>query len=174
MTTLYRNTARTLISIFTLYQVTCMVAVPLSTNEISQRLSPWISPYAKTLGFVGNWGFFAPNPGPPPTYLEWETTDANGKTLSSGIYPETSSYFSAEGVVRREASVAFMLAENGRAGQMMTPYLCQGDPRTFAVRLTWVFHPIPSIQEAAAGKSIHDESLIERKPASYEFCGETL
>jgi hypothetical protein len=167
-----RAVSRSAISIFVVYHLLCAVTIPQVPNAISDRIRPLVLPYAKLMVMIGTWGFFAPDPGPPPTYLQWEALNKDGESISSGTYPEDAArLFWAERRLRRITSVRFMLQDPDRPLRMMLPYICHKIPAANSVRIAVEVYPVPSFGDVTDGKGqLMDPKTMERKSAGYDFC----
>lgn len=147
---------------------------PIRQSYVGERVGAWIDWYARPLGFAAGWSFYAPEPGPPPVFIEWEVLGSDNDLVSSGKWPEAPDpFWLRERQNRRIYMTAFMMASEVRAERMMLPYLCRTHPQASAVRLWRAMHSIPPIWEVASGETRPGETQVaQRKWISHSFCPE--
>lgn len=163
---------RLALSAWIVYHLTAVVLVPNSRNHIGQLVTPIMGPYVDFFEFTNAWSFFAPEPGPPPVYIEYELVDARGESIRRGKWPDMPNpFFLRERQNRRIAAAEFMMSSEVRAEKMMHGYLCRNFAEASSVRIWRVVHTIPTWQEVAEGKRrIGDEVRLERQLVTHSFC----
>lgn len=162
-----------LLSAFLLFHLAVIIIVPNKQTYISGRFASVFMPYANLFEFSSGWSFFAPEPGPPPIYLEWALLDKNGEEIGQGRWPEVKDpYFFRDRQNRRIAATRFMASDDTHAEKMMVPVLCASDPRVHSVRLWKLVVGLPTLTDVADGKrTIGDEQDLDRRAVSLDFCG---
>jgi hypothetical protein len=168
---------KAILSIFIILHLTAVGLIPNMQTHLGGRLSFFIEPYANLFLLKTKWGFFAPEPGPPPIFLEWELLDSAGLSLEMGQWPETPSpFFSRERQNRRITAAQSMLDSDGRAERMLVPYLCGKKSLkqpVHSVRLWSLHYSLPPIAEVEAGRrKIGDDVGMVRLWLSHSFCSE--
>jgi hypothetical protein len=171
----YRNKLRWIkagLSVFILFQLTVVILGPNCENYVCTKLSPVIVPYANFFEMTSKWSFFAPEPGPPPVFVEYELLDVKGEAIQKSRFPEAQNpYFIRERQNRRIASVEFMMPGEDRVEKVMVPYLCSHHPDAQSIKLWRVAYSVPSMEDVAKEKrKIGDEINIERRIVSHTFC----
>ncbi len=163
-----------ILSLFILYHLYAVTLIPNSQTYLGLKSAPWIEPYVNFFEFVTQWGFFAPEPGPPPLFIEYELVDQEGKSIEVGRWPEIPDpYFLRERQNRKVNVVRFMATATGRAEMMMAPYFCKQNPKVSSVRLWRLYYNLPSLEQAAAGvKSASEGVKSDRYSISNSFCKE--
>ena len=153
---------------FIFFHLFSIVVAPNGTGQLGVRTSFVTEPYLKVFEFMTSWSFFAPDPGPPPMYLEWELLDSQGNSLELTRWPtDPSPFFFRERQNRRLASVRFMLAEDARAEKMMIPYLCHTHPEANVVRLWRIVFP-PTVQSPTMPSDTPSSSLLATKNGKFD------
>ena len=169
---LSRGVQKAFIALIVSYQLLVMVLTPNSENIFGTRLSPFVYNYASFMDFMSTWGFFAPDPGPPPTFLEWELMDKTGKMISHGNFPDfPNPFFLSDRQMRRESAVRYMLFNPNQAGRMWFSYLCKNNPEANSVRLSLGLYPVPTMEDVITGKKhIGDRTDVSRTNIGLDFC----
>src|SRR4051812_7972992 len=80
--------ARIPLSLYVIFHIFCVAIAPNTEGFLRERVGRWVDPYLDRLAFSVPWRFFAPEPGPAPVFIEWETVGAGGDTLARGTFPE--------------------------------------------------------------------------------------
>lgn len=160
------------LSFFVVYHVFAVALVPNGQSYLGVKAAPWVEPYVNFMEFTNAWSFFAPEPGPPPVFVEYELLDKNGDSFEHGRWPEMPDPFLIrERQNRRIAAAEFMMASEVRAEKMMVQYLCAHKSGTRSLRVWRVMYTIPDFQEVLEGKrQIGDDVRMERKLVSHTFC----
>lgn len=163
---------KAVLSLFLIYHLLAVSIVPNGQTYLGGVLAPGVEPYIKFLEFGNSWSFFAPEPGPPPVFVEYELLDHQGNSFERGRWPEMPDpFWIRERQNRRIAAAEFMMANEVRAEKMMLYYLCAHKPGTHSMRVWRVMYSIPDFQEVLEGKRvIGDEVRMERKLVSHSFC----
>ena len=161
-----------LLSGFLLFHLTAILIAPNNQTYLGLQARPYIEPYLNSLELVSSWNFFAPDPGPPPMFIEYELEDAKGESVSKGRFPEfPDPFFFRERQNRLVAAAHFMIGAEGRVEKTLIPYLCANHPDAYSVRAWSLMYSIPSLQDVADGKrKIGDEIGTERKAIGHTFC----
>lgn len=156
------------------FQLFCVCLAPNRNAYLRNRFSSFTDPYTNFMGLASTWSFFAPDPGPPPLYVEYEVFDKNGVSLRTGTWPSPDDhFFFSDRTLRRGAAAQFMLSHPDYAMNMLVPYFCRNDSTIGSVRVWATIYSTPSIQEVAEGKRmIGDTVNIEKKSLGYDFCSE--
>ncbi len=168
-----RKTAvRLIISLWIVFHLFALVLGPNPQNYWGKTSGAVLEPYANFLGLVSTWSFFAPDPGPPPHYIEYEVYGKKQKILAEGEFPERKNpYFFQDRQNRRVTSARFMINQWERAEKMLVPYLCRKSAGAVRVRLWQVLHPIPTLWDVEQGKKIpNDPKDADRREISSTFC----
>ncbi len=152
----------------------CLIVAPQRDSSIGRLLGTFIDPYTQFLELEVSWSFFAPEPGPPPLYIEWETLSDSGEVLAQGRLPESQDpYWIRERQNRRILLARFMAQTDQRTEGVMLPFLCRTHRDARSVRLWRVQYTIPGMREVASGdRRIGDDRNSERRLASHSFCPE--
>lgn len=163
---------RVVLSLFLVFHLFAIILAPNRESHLTTWSAPVIEPYLDVLSLSATWNFFAPDPGPPPIFLEWELLDQKGGPVELGRVPaQQSPYFLRERQNRRLVSTRFMIFSNDRIEGIMVPYLCRDSKSVHSVRLWRVMHSIPSLSEVAEGKrKIGDEKNTDRRLVSHSYC----
>lgn len=161
-----------LLSLFLCFHLLCILAAPLKDTHFGRALGPWAEPYVNFLEIAASWNFFAPDPGPPPLFVEWEYVDAKGEPIGNGRWPEVVNPYSLRERQNRRITLArFMFNSEGSPDRILSPYLCRKEPRAAGVRLWKVVHTIPGLIEVAKGKrQIGDDVGATRNWIAHAFC----
>jgi hypothetical protein len=162
------------LSVAIVFQLFCVCFAPNRNAYLRNRFSSFTDPYTNFMGLASTWSFFAPDPGPPPLYIEYEIFDKKGGSLRSGTWPSPDEkFFFTDRALRRGAAAQFMLSHPDYAMNMLIPYFCQNDSEIGSVRLWTTIYSTPSLQEVAEGKrTIGDDVNLEKKSLGYDFCSE--
>lgn len=166
---------RGLLSVFVLFQVGVALVAPNADNPIGETVRPLVEPYIGFFELSNRWSFFAPEPGPPPVFVEWELVNPSGDAYQKGSWPEQQSPFILrERQNRRLAAAEFMLPSEDRVEKIMVPYLCGKFPEANSVRLWRVAYTVPTMDEVVTGKrKIGDAEKMERHLVSHSFCADS-
>jgi len=167
-----RKWAQAALSVLLVYHLFAIVLAPNSQTYLGYQAARWVEPYVNFFELVSSWNFFAPEPGPPPVFVEWEVLDRAGKRIDHDRMPdERDPFLLRERQNRRIAAARFMVYNEVRAERMMVSFLCGRDPRAFSVKLWRAVDTIPGLKEVRDGKRrIGDEEGRQRKWISHTFC----
>lgn len=159
-------------SLWLVFHLFVIAFVPNAQNYLGMKLAPVIGPYANFFELTNAWSFFAPEPGPPPVFIEYELLSRAGDSLRNGLWPDLNEKLIFRDRLNRRIAVAeYMISSEQRAEKMMAPYLCSRNPDAGSVRLWRVAYGLPGFNEVAkGGKPLRDESRIERHLVSHNFC----
>jgi hypothetical protein len=160
------------LSLFIAFQLMVMVLGPNGRNHLGEQLAPIVNPYLAFFELTQQWSFFAPEPGPPPVFIEYALLDAQGDELHKGRFPDMEHQpFLRERLNRRIAATEYMILDEVRTERIMLPYLCRKFPDAKSVRLWRLSYTIPSMAEVVGGKRlIGDEVDLDRHEISTSFC----
>lgn len=168
-----RQTAlRIALSVFVVFHVFSLVIAPNSQTYLAGRLSFLIYPYVSFLEVASQWGFFAPDPGPPPVFIEYDAIGESGASIATGFWPDKKDpFWLRERQNRRIAVARFLMASNERIEKMMGQYFCRVSPKARSVRMWKIVQTIPSLHDVAQGKRrIDDATEVSRKFVSQHLC----
>ena len=151
-----------------------VILAPNSQSYLGTTVAGVVEPYINFLELTNSWSFFAPDPGPPPVFLQFEVFDKSGASLGRGRWPDfPDTFFLRERQNRRVAAAEFMMVSGLRSERMMVPYLCGKTPGAHSVSLHKSHIPIPTIWDVRDGKAkLGDEDTLERTLISHNFCGD--
>jgi hypothetical protein len=162
------------LSLAILFQLFCVCLAPNRNAYLRSRFSSFTDPYTNVMGLASTWSFFAPEPGPPPLYINYEMFDKNGVSLRTGSWPDPKDkFFFSDRALRRGAATQFILSRPDDAVNMLIPYFCHRDPTIGSVRLWTSIYGIPPMEDVADGKrAIGDDVNLQHKALGYDFCPE--
>lgn len=162
------------LSLFVGFQLFTVLLVPNAQNWLGMKVAPWLEPYVNFFELTNAWSFFAPEPGPPPVFVEFEKLDRKGESLGLGRWPEVHDpFWLRERQNRRIAAAEYMMATELRAEKMMLQYLCRVYPEAGSFRIWRIMYSVPDFQDVASGKRrIGDDVGLERRLVSHSFCEE--
>lgn len=171
-----KSKKRIVLSIALLFQLLVVGLSPNLDSYFGQIIAPWIEPYASSLEMAANWNFFAPDPGPPPLFIEWEAFDTEGKVVASGAYPEKRDpFFLRERQTRRIGFARFLYFASDRLIPLWGDYACRTNPGAHGVRIWRVMQSVPNLFDVQKGaRRIDDDLGIERSSAGTHFCNSTV
>jgi hypothetical protein len=163
-----------ILSVFIVYHLYGVIFAPNSQTYLGMRSVPFYESYLSFFEFMTSWGFFAPEPGPPPVFIEWELVDGKGDVLEADRFPSyPDPFFLRERQNRRMSIVRFMAGNDARAEKMLVPYLCQKNSKIKSIRLWKVGYEIPSPLEVTSGKrKVGDNEVKVRHWLTQSFCQE--
>lgn len=167
------NAKKMLLSLAVLFHMFCVILAPNSQTYVGQMSEKIVGPYVSSLELASQWGFFAPDPGPPPVFIEYELVGAGGDSLRGGMWPEKKDPFWIRERQNRRISVArFIFASPDRLEKTLAPYFCKSNPDAQAVRLWKIVQGMANLHDVAQGKrTIHDAQGTERKYVTQYLCG---
>jgi hypothetical protein len=73
------------LSVAIVFQLFCVCFAPNRNAYLRNRFSSFTDPYTNFMGLASTWSFFAPDPGPPPLYIEYEIFGKNGVSLRTSF-----------------------------------------------------------------------------------------
>ncbi len=134
----------------------------------------WLERYTRPLSFGVQWSFFAPEPGPPPVYVEWELLDREQKSLERGTWPETWDGFAIRERQNKRTQAGRFVSQNDlQAEAVLLPFLCKTHPGAHAVKLWRVQETLPRMEEVRSGqRKIGDRVGADHHYVSHSFCPE--
>ena len=149
-----------------------LIVSPKRESYLGELLSPITDRYTQFLEILVPWSFFAPEPGPPPVYIEWEILGPGEGMVARGQIPEAQSpYWIRERQNKRIVFTRFLMGDEKRIEDVMVPYLCKLYPAANSIRLWKVGHSVPSILDVQEGRrKIGDGEMLERRMTQHSFC----
>jgi hypothetical protein len=137
---------------------------PVPESGPAKAITPYLQKYLYFFEFTPNWNFFAPDPGPPPIFADYELLDRDGRVVKTGHWPESPNpYFFTDRQSRRVAMARFVIATPENEERVMLPWLCRTKGEhgedVNSVRLWRTAYKVPTLEEFKSK---------ERKPASEE------
>jgi len=146
---------------------------PLGMNYIGHQLGPWLEPYLRSLQLASSWGFFAPDPGPPPIYIEYELSNASGEWVETFQWPERRDpHFLRERQIWRIAASRHLMNQANGMQQMFGPHICLKHPTATQVRFYSVSEDVPALLDVQGGKRYPgDQKWMERRYLTTLNCG---
>ena len=169
---LWRRVRRGVLSAFVVFHLAAVTLAPNTNSLIGKKLVPVFEPYLSFFELTNSWSFFAPDPGPPPVFVEWELLDKSGNMVGTGSMPEgMRTAGMRESLNRRLAAVEFMILSDDRIQKMLVPYLCRKQQGVHSVKVWKKMIPIPPIDDVANGKrALDDGEQTDRRWVSRTFC----
>jgi hypothetical protein len=163
---------RIVLSLALAFHLFAILLAPNKDTYLGYRVAAVVEPYVNFLELGSSWNFSAPDPGPPPVYVEWELIGKNEEQLARGQWPEGKDPFGLrERQNRRIAFARFMVFDDSRAQAVMVPYLCRQHPEAYAVRVWRVMYSLPSLNDVATGKRrIGDDVGLDRRSVTHSLC----
>jgi len=146
---------------------------PLGLNYIGHQLGPWLEPYLRSLQLASSWGFFAPDPGPPPIYIEYEVRNLSGHWVETFQWPaRRDPYFLRERQIWRIAASRHLMNQANGMTQMFGPHICAKHPSATQVRFYSVSEDVPALLDVQGGKRYPgDQKWVERRYLTTLTCG---
>lgn len=165
---------RALLSVAVFFQLCVVLVAPNKDTYHGQYLAPVLGPYMAFFEMGSAWNFFAPDPGPPPMFLEWEAFKEDGGMIENSRFPEMRNpYFFNDRQTRRVALTRFFFFDDGRFMGIWGDYICRKNPETYGVRLWKTLYTIPKLFDVQKGKrAFGDDVGAERKSVGTHFCNE--
>mgnify|MGYP001583738600 CR=1 FL=1 len=162
---------RAIASFFVLYHLTAILIGPSPMGYFHQALLPVFHPYWAALEFGSTWSFFAPEPGSPPTFLEWEAEDEKG-VRSTGRFPAfPSPFWNRERQTLRLSIVGYIFMNEGATERAMLPYLCRTLPQAQSNSLWRTIYGVPPLKPFAEGtQKLGLNTQPIRQWVSHSFC----
>jgi hypothetical protein len=163
---------RILLSVLILFHCVVLVWAPYRAAHSQTTATVALDAYARPLSMVVAWSFFAPEPGPPPIYVEWELLDSADSTLKRGRWPESADgYFFRERQNKRTQIGRFLSQADTHAEGLLLPYLCKTHLGTHSVKLWRVQESLPRMEEVRSGQRKAGDGLgVDRRYVSHSFC----
>lgn len=164
--------ARIGLSLVVVFHLFVIGVMPNPDTWLGQHALRWLRPYVSALELTAQWNFFAPDPGPPPIFVEWELKDAQGEDIGTGRFPEQwDPYLLRERQNRRIAATRFVVLSDSRTEQVMLNYVCRKHPEAHAVTLWRTVYSTPSLNAIASGeRKLGDDVGMQRHWVSHSFC----
>jgi hypothetical protein len=160
------------LSVFIVFHLFCVMLAPNSMTYLGTRAQSVVGPYLTFLELASTWGFFAPDPGPPPVYIEYEAIGEDGVVVKTGTWPDKApTFFLRERHNRRIAVARFLMSDPRRIEKMLGPYYCGRIPEARSVRFWRVIEGMPNLHDVAKGtRKIGDGVGTERKYEKQVLC----
>ncbi len=163
-----------------------MIVAPNNANYLGYLARPLVEPYVHFFELAARWNYFAPDPGPPPVFIEWELVDQDSHVFELGRMPKDliNPYFFTDRQTRRVSVVKFMVSDDFYSEHMLVPYLCaknspqygRNDNKIHSVKLSKVMYTLPTLVDVKNKvRKIGDEVGMIRQEIGRTFCsGEKL
>lgn len=166
------NLKKGFLSLFVLYHLMVVVVTPNKETYFGQLVAPIVEPYINFFELASSWNFFAPDPGPPPLYLEWELLGKSNAIIGTGAFPEKADpFWIRERQNRRIALARFLFYSDERHLKVWGDYLCRSNAEIEGVRLWKNLHSIPNLFDVQKGvRRIGDEEGSQRTSVGTHFC----
>jgi len=167
-----RSTLYAVLSLPLAFHLFCIFLAPNANNYIGMIAVPWVEPYVRALSIASTWGFFAPEPGPPPIFIEYELIGDDGESLKLGRFPDRERVsFLRERDNWELATVRYLMNDPAASEPVMVNWLCRRHPEAAQVRVWKLGFTLPGIREVSEGRaSLLDESRAERRYAGSGVC----
>lgn len=161
------------LSAWIVFHLAAVAMVPHSGHYLKTRLSPVMLPYLEMLGLAVPWRFFAPEPGPAPTYVDYELLNSAGEQIRRGEFPEhPDPYILRDRQNRRIGLTTFLVIQSSRIDTVLSAWFCR-EPGVHSVRLWRVVYPVAPIQAISSGKQkVDDRSNPSRDWVAHSFCAD--
>ncbi len=158
---------------FLVFHVLGILLAPLGLNYIGHRMGPWMEPYLRTLQLASSWGFFAPDPGPPPMYLEFELEGEDGRWNEVHRWPHSAeNYFLRERFIWNLAVSRHLINQGANVGEVFGPYVCKSFPKSEVIRFFAVSEDVPALVDIQSGKrKLGDLKVLDRRYLATVRCG---
>jgi len=160
------------LSVGVAFHLFCIFLVPNSQNYVGYIAAPVVEPYIRMLSLASTWGFFAPDPGPPPLYIEYEALSGDGAALRAGRWPDREQMpFFRERRIWRVSLVRSLTSLTAGTEQVIGPYLCKKNPDASTIRMWKVVFGMPTLLDVRDGKrTIGDEVDQDRRLVGVTYC----
>ena len=170
-----------ILSVFLVYHLLVIVVLPNCDSILGRKLSPWLTPYANTLGLNTSWRFFSPEPSPTIYYVyDADTAESPARAAADQFWqergfitgrwpPEQPQGMLAENIRRLVYHSRFTTMNAERVEKFMGSLLCRFFPQAPTVSVRAVLQEIPSIEKSALGSESFSESARERTLETFEF-----
>jgi hypothetical protein len=163
-----------LLSFIIVFHFCAVMIAPNFESFLGSKTAFVTQPYLNFFGLMSNWGFFAPDPGPPPIHIEYAALDKVGHTIETGTWPPLAeSLVFREQQNRRITAARFMFMSDTRTEKMMVPYVCNNVPGTWSVQLWKTVKYQPTFADITQVATPHTTPLgrqMERQWVADSFC----
>ncbi|HWU42195.1 MAG TPA: hypothetical protein VN132_02115 [Bdellovibrio sp.] len=157
--------SKILLSFWIVYHLFAMLIMPNVGSYLGRSTSPFIAPYANSIGMNASWNFFSPDPA-YVMYIHYLVNfrDNDGNLIKEsvdGFFPEEKNKSISSLFRKREFYVMrYMVINPQRLKTLMAPWLCRQYPQSTSVELEFVVETVPTLEQAAAfhGDNIRDLS----------------
>jgi hypothetical protein len=158
-------------SLFVIYHLTAIAVGPSPMGHLHQVFLPIYRLYWSAFDLGSTWSFFAPEPGSPPLFFEWEMEGKNGER-TTGRFPEyPSPYWNRERQTLRMSIASYLFMHEHAGERALAPYLCRIYPEAVSVSLWRTLYGVPPLEPYARGESklgLHTPPV--RRWISHSFC----
>ncbi len=159
------------ISVLLAFHLGAIIIGPSPLNYFYWWAAPIYRVYWQAFEFGNQWSFFAPEPGVPPVFLEWEMEDDQGRRTTGQSPEHPSPYWNRERQTMRMAMTGYLMLTEGAAERVMVPYLCKTHPDARSVSLWRRVHGVPALEGFAKGEEkLGVISPPVRQWVSHSFC----
>ena len=154
------------------FHLFCVLLVPAGNNYIGWLVAPYVEPYVRMLAIGSTWGFFSPDPGPPPLVIEFEAIAETGGQLRIGRWPDGQDQLFFRERKTWRVTLSRWLSMTPSAGeQMLGPFLCRENPGAFQIRMWALEFGTPSLLDVRDGKrQVGDEVEQQRRYLGMTYC----
>jgi hypothetical protein len=162
------------LTVLIVLQLGIVFIAPVPESAPARAVGNSIERYMNFFEFTTRWSFFAPDPGSPPMFAEYELLDRAGNGIGVGKWPEEqASYFFADRQFRRVVMNSYFVNLPEASERLLVPWLCRtkkGDhgETVNAVRLWKSVAKLQTREQVASGERRPAEEV--RQPLSLEFC----
>jgi hypothetical protein len=159
-----RKAFKIALSVFLAFHFFCISLVPSGQNYAVYLVAPIVEPYVKLLSIGSTWSFFAPDPGPPPLYIEYELLSADGTHLDQKRWPDDQNapFFREQRAWRATLARGLIALPTG-GEQFMGPYLCRINSGAFSIRMWTLEFGAPSLLDVRDGKRRVGDEVDQRR-----------
>ena len=117
------------LSVFIVFHLGGAILFPNASSYLHTTILGSIyRPYMNFFGLGSSWGFFAPEPISPPTFIDYVITTENGEQLNGRFPDEKDPYFFRDRQNRRIGLTLFMVSQETYLRNMFMNYLCHQYP----------------------------------------------
>jgi hypothetical protein len=160
------------LSVLVAFHLFCVLLVPAGSNYIGWLVAPYVEPYVRMLAIGSTWGFFSPDPGPPPLVIEFEAISDTGGQIRTGRWPDQQDQLFFRERKTWRVTLSRWLSMTPNAGeQMLGPLLCRENPGAFQIRMWALEFGTPSLLDVRDGKrQVGDEVEQQRRYLGMSYC----
>lgn len=152
---------KALASLWIVYNIFTMLVMPNIGAYFGRAASPFIGPYANTVGLNATWNFFSPDPA-HTMYIHYTIhyLDDDGnetKETVEGYCPQEKNKGNMIASRKRDLyAMRFMVIEPKRLRILMGPWLCRQFPGATSVAMEHVIETVPPLDQVV---TLKDEAV---------------